>query len=89
MTREAYDDLKRRWRDREINSQKYSKITKQGALVGCRGIRVSGTLVKLGKPIASGYYKVTQCSRFPCLHTGMVVDHLVVTHLSTLTTFPT
>ncbi len=28
--REFYDDLKRYWRDREINSQRYHKLTPKG-----------------------------------------------------------
>ncbi|XP_064393345.1 probable phospholipid-transporting ATPase IIB isoform X2 [Halichondria panicea] len=44
--REFYDDLKRYWRDREINSQRYHKLTPKGRVVTTASqIRVSDILI--------------------------------------------
>lgn len=42
MVREAVDDFRRFFRDHEVNSQKYKKLTKRGA------VKVASSDIKVG-----------------------------------------
>ena len=56
MAREALDDIRRFRRDREVNSQKYTKLTKAGYVkVPSSEIQVSDLIVveKVGDDLAS------------------------------------
>lgn len=44
LLREAFDDLKRRWRDREINSQSYTKLTSAGEPSCCSPLHQVGPM---------------------------------------------
>ena len=74
MLRELYDDIKRHMRDREVNSQRYYKLTPQGSSTGVNQQCLSSTFPLSGRSVPPFLSLVGQFHTFPL--SGRSVPHL-------------